>query len=372
MMKKINIAIIGAGRAAQLHLNAYKKVYGIEINVSYLFDTDVKIAEAMKKEYQIEKLATDLDEILNDQEIDVVDICTPPYAHKVLIIQTLKHNKHVICEKPLCGFFGDGHTDGKTMYKEVSKDLKELEKAISRSKKQFFYAENFIYAPAIQKAAEIIRNKKSKILFAKGEESLAGSSSAVAGYWNKTGGGSLIRVGCHPLSAILYLKKINNKNNTVTDVKADISCVSKSLTKKQHRFIKANPVDVEDTAVVTLSFSDNTRAVIIACDSRLGGSKNYVELYCNDTFLECNLTLSDLMKTYFLDEEGLDKVELSEMLQTKKGWNRPFIEDEVIRGYTNEMQDFMECIAYNRKPQSDFMIAKETIEVIYKAYMFKE
>lgn len=371
-MKKINVAIIGAGRAAQLHLNAYRKVYGLDICIACLFDSDIKRAEAMKKEYRIEKTATSLNEILMNQNIDIIDICTPPYSHKDLIIQALNHNKHVICEKPLCGFFGDGDTDGKAMYKAVKKDIRELENCIQKSNRKFFYAENFVYAPAIQKAAEIIRNKKSKILFAKGEESLAGSSSAVAGYWNKTGGGSLIRVGCHPLSAILYLKKINDKNITVTDVKADISCVTNFLTKKQHRYIKANPVDVEDTAVVTLSFSDNTKAVIIACDSRLGGSKNYVELYCNDTFLECNLTLSDMMRTYFLDETGLDNVEISEMLQTKTGWNRPFIEDEVIRGYTNEMQDFMECIAYNHKPQADFKLAKETIEIIYKAYSKKD
>ena len=52
------------------------------------------------------------------------------------------------------------------------------------------YAENFVYAPGIQKS-EIIRNKKSQILFMKGEESLRGSSSPVAGSWDKTGGGSL-------------------------------------------------------------------------------------------------------------------------------------------------------------------------------------
>lgn len=371
-MKTVNIAIIGAGRAAQLHLDAYKKVYGIDLKIRYIFDTDRQRAEKMQKEYSIEFISNDLGEILKDEKVDAIDICTPPYAHKDLIIQGLKNDKHVICEKPLCGYFGDGFTDGKKMYKAVQKDLKELEEVISSSKKQFFYAENFIYAPAIQKAAQIIREKKSKILFAKGEESLAGSSSAVANLWNKTGGGSLIRVGCHPLSAILYLKHINNRNIRITDVKADISCTTRSLNKKQHRFIKAQPVDVEDTAVVTVSFSDDSKAVIIACDTRLGGSENYVELYCNDTFMECNLTLSDMMKTYFLDEEGLENVEISEMLQTKTGWNNPFIEDDVIRGYVNEMQDFAECIAYKRKPKSDFTIAKETIQVIYQAYTQKK
>ena len=372
MSKRINVAIIGAGRAAQLHLDAYRKVHSINVSIKYLFDTDRNRAESLSKQYRIENIPCEISDIFNDPEINVVDICTPPYTHKQIIIDSFNNDKNVICEKPLCGYFGSGNTDGKIMYKSVQKDLRELEKIINKTDKQFFYAENFIYAPAIQRTAELIGLKKSKILFAKGEESLAGSSSKVANLWNKTGGGSLIRVGCHPISAILYLKKINNRSVHVTEITSDISCVTKDLSKKQHKYIKAQPFDVEDTAVLTLTFSDNTKANIIACDTRLGGSRNYIELYCNDSFYECNLTMNNLMKSYMLDEDKVENIELSEMLQTKKGWNYPFVSDEIIRGYTDEMQDFMECIAYNRKPKSDFNIAKETIDVIYQAYMNKK
>ena len=54
--------------------------------------------------------------------------------------------------------------------------------------------------------------------------------------------------------------------------------------------------------------------------------------------------MSDLMSTYFLDEDNLDNVYISEMLPSKIGWNKPFLEDEIIRGYTDEMRDFMEAI----------------------------
>ncbi|MNJ65679.1 hypothetical protein D3C77_617070 [compost metagenome] len=121
-----------------------------------------------------------------------------------------------------------------------------------------------------------------------------------------------------------------------------------------------------------LNFSDGSKAVVIATDVCLGGSKNYVELYCNDATINCNLTMNDLMTTYFLDEDGMDNVYLSEMLPSKKGWNKPFIADEIIRGYTDEMQDFMEAIYYNREPKSGFKLAYDTIKVIYAAYMSAE
>lgn len=79
-----------------------------------------------------------------------------------------------------------------------------LKEVVDSTDKKFLYAENFVYATPVQKAAEIIRAKKSKVLFMKGEESLKGSSSPVAGKWNKTGGGILVRTGTHPLTGMLW------------------------------------------------------------------------------------------------------------------------------------------------------------------------
>ena len=369
-MKTITIAMIGAGRATELHMNAYEKVHGAQLRYKYVLDALQDKAQKAKELYGFELVATSIEEILKDPEVDLIDICTPPYTHKDLVIKGLKADKHVICEKPLCGFFGPGNTDKKVMYESVIKDLDEIEEAVKSSKKRLFYAENWIYAPAIQKAAEIIKAKGSKILYAKGEESLAGSSSPVAGLWEKSGGGTLMRVGCHPLAAILWLKKINDPTVHVTKVISDIDRITDKLTDYEHRHIKVNTVDVEDHATVCLTFSDDTKAIIIACDSRLGGSKNKLELYCNDSVIECNLTLNDIMSTYFLDDDGLEDIELSEMLLTKHGWNKPFVSDELVRGYVDEIQDFVTAICNNLNVSSNFEIAKDTVLTIYKSYCF--
>jgi predicted dehydrogenase len=301
-----------------------------------------------------------------------------------MVKRALDAGKHVICEKPLTGYFGEPgdkepigtSVSKRKMYEAVLRSMDDLRRVINASPCQFMYAENFVYAPAVMKAGEILRKKKSRILYSKGEESLKGSSSPVAGEWNRTGGGTFIRTGAHPLSAILWLKQqeaeAHQKEITVKSVFADMSQITPSLTEYEHRHIAARPHDVEDCGTVILTFSDGTKATIIATDTLLGGSKNYIELYCNDAAITCQLTMSDLMSTYFLDEDNLDDVYISEMLPQKTGWNHPFLEDDIIRGYTDEMRDFIESIYYHHEPKSGFDLAYDTTKIIYAAYLSAE
>lgn len=86
----------------------------------------------------------------------------------------------------------------------------------------------------------------------------------------------------------------------------------------------------------------------------------------------CNITPTDILNTYFLDEQGMENVEISEMLPAKLGWNKAFVSDEVIRGYMGELQDFVETIAYDKEPVSDFELAYQTTKVLYAAYVSAE
>lgn len=381
---EICLGVAGAGRATELHMNALKRFSGVPVCYKHIIARRFEQVDLMKNRYGFEKASLDFNDLLSDSEIDVIDICTPPYVHEDMIEKALKAGKHVICEKPLSGYFGEESDEtpiGKKiskshMYDELLKRLDSLREIVNKSSYNFMYAENFVYAPAIVKAAEIIEKKESRILFAKGEESLKGSSSPVAGEWSKTGGGTFIRTGAHPLTAILWLKSVEAKAREtdirVTSVYADMETITSGLSEYEHRHIAARPVDVEDFGTAIITFSDNTKALIIATDTLLGGSKNYVELYCNDAAINCRLTMSNIMETYFLDEDKLDDVYLSEMLPQKTGWNYPFLEDEIIRGYTDEMRDFIESIYYHRKPKSGFELAYDTARIIYAAYKSAE
>ena len=379
----VTVGVVGAGRALELHAFGYKRS-NIPCRLKTVMARRSEQIQKAVKMYGFEKGTTNFSDLLNDPEIDVVDICTTPYVHKEQIILALRAGKHVICEKPLTGYFGQpgdpepigNKVSKKYMYEYLLKELDEIRAVIAETGKKFMYAENFIYAPAVLKAGEIIRAKKSRILYMKGEESLKGSSSAVAGDWNRTGGGIFMRNGVHPLGAILYLKKQESialgREIIVKSVVGDMGYATKGLSEYEHRHIAADPHDVEDAGTAVLTFTDGSKATIISTDNLLGGSKNYVEVYANDTAINCRLTMNDAMETYMVDDEGMDNVYLSEMLPIVTGWNKPFVADEMLRGYCNEIVDFMEAILNDKEPESGFDLAARVMKVTYAAYYSNE
>jgi predicted dehydrogenase len=238
------------------------------------------------------------------------------------------------------------------------------------------YAEDWVYAPAVTKTAEIIRATRDKILFMKGEESHSGSHAAHAAQWAMTGGGSLIRMGCHPLSAVLYLKQVEAKARGeaihAASVTCDVGNVTACLKPEERAFIKVNPVDVEDWGALTITFSDGTKATVFSGDMIMGGVRNVIETYTSGGSLFANITPNTHLVSYQTSEEKLANVYVTEKVDRKTGWQYVCLEEAWTRGYLQEIQDFMECAATGRQPLSDLALAYETIKVNYAGYWAAE
>lgn len=380
--RTVVIGTIGAGYAAGLHAGGYQRVCGLTVRLKTICDVRLEAAEKIRAEYGYEQAVTDYEEMLSDPEIDVIDIVTPPFLHCTMAIKALQAGKHVICEKPLTGYFGRrgeldvGAIPKSLMYREVMEAMDELKTVAESSGQKFMYAENFVYAPPVQRAAQMIRAKKSKILYMRGEMSLNGSSSPLAGKWSGTGGGILMRNGCHPIGGMLWLKQqeaaARGETVHVTGVVADCGVTTRCLTQEEMRHLLVRPEDVEDYSNVTITFSDGTKALAIASDTVLGGSQNYIKVYSNDSALVCNITPTNMLESYFMDQDGLDDIEISQFMKHKTGWNQAWVNDEFIRGYTGELQNFMDAVAYDLVPDSGFSLAYDTVRIVYAAYQSAE
>ena len=175
---------------------------------------------------------------------------------------------------------------------------------------------------------------------------------------------------------MLWLKeqeaKARGETITIKSVVADVGVTTACLSEHERRHLLAHPEDVEDFSDMTITFSDGTKGLVISSDTVLGGTRNYINLYGNDCVLKCNINPTDLLDSYFLDEDGMDNVELSQWLPLKKGWNKVWVSDEIIRGYTGELQSFVEAVAYDTVPASGFSLAYDTAKILYAAYVSAE
>jgi predicted dehydrogenase len=380
---KVRVGLVGCGFVAELHMYAYKRVHGVDAEVMAVAARGDHVRDFANK-HGIPRNYRDFQHLLRDGDIDVIDICTPPALHAEMIVQGVQAGKHVVCEKPFSGYFGrhgdpapvGKHVPKSLMYERVMEEMEKTCAAVKSSGRLFMYAEDWIYAPAVTKTVEILTATRHKILFIKAEESHSGSHAAHAAQWSMTGGGSLIRMGCHPLSAVLYLKQVEasarGEQVAVTAVTADVGNVAARLAPAERGYIKSNPVDVEDWGMLTLTFSDATKATVFSGDMILGGVRNVVETYTSGGSLFANITPNNHMVSYLTDEEKLAGVYITEKVDRKTGWQFICLEEEWTRGYLQEIQDFMECVATGRQPLAGLDLAFETIKVNYAGYWSAE
>ncbi|WP_024339665.1 Gfo/Idh/MocA family protein [Bradyrhizobium japonicum] len=382
-MARIRVGLVGCGFVSELHMHAFRRVYGVRVEVAAVAARGDRVLQFADR-HNIARVYRNFADVIADADLDVIDICTPPNLHTGMIVGAMQAGKHVICEKPFAGYFGrEGdkqpigkHVPKALMYERVLEEMDATRAAIERTGRLFMYAEDWIYAPAVTKTAEIIRATKDKILFMKGEESHSGSHAAHAAQWAMTGGGSLIRMGCHPLSAVLYLKQVEaqarGETIRVASITCDVGNVTAGLKPEERTYIKANPVDVEDWGTLTATFSDGTKATVFSGDMIMGGVRNLIETYTSGGSLFANITPNTHLMSYQTSEEKLASVYITEKVDRKTGWQYVCLEEEWTRGYLREIQDFMECVATGRQPLSDLALAYETIKVNYAGYWAAE
>jgi predicted dehydrogenase len=98
--KNLRIGLVGVGAAAQIsHIPALQKTEGVELVA--LCDRDPEKAARVAQKFQVERAVSRIDELLADDSIDAVDICTPNFLHAPMAVAALEAGKHVLCERPL-------------------------------------------------------------------------------------------------------------------------------------------------------------------------------------------------------------------------------------------------------------------------------
>jgi len=307
-MNKVRIGIVGAKFAGGFHMDVWKTIPGAEVTA--VADLSEEARTAFRKKYNLAKAYGDGTELIQDPDIDLVDICVPNFLHAKIAIAAMQGGKSVICEKPFATTMDDAH---KVMEAQV------------KSNGRFFYAEDWIFIPALQRMEKILNSGGiGDLFFLKGKEVHNGSHSPFAKKIEYCGGGALIHLGVHSIGYFHKLFGMPEKVTGFCSPGGDRNFIQKDF-------------EGEDWGMGVLHFKNGVKALIEGNYITTGGMEDIVEVYGSEGRVRVDITFGSPLSVF--SKKGIDyAVEKAEFTH---GWTRPAVDENESLGYRNELAHFL-------------------------------
>lgn len=321
----LKLGIIGTGGMANSHAQNFAKMKNVEI-ISACDIVDEKVKK-FAKQYKIPNAFTNIDDMLNDNQLDAVSNVTPDALHALVSLKVIESGKHIFCEKPLATNFPD------------AKKMADAAKS-----KGVINMVNFSYrnSSAIQKAHQIIENGEiGRIMHVEASYLQSWLSSKSWGDW-------------HTKSAWLWrLSKSHGSLGVLGDVGVHIvdftsfpagniksvNCKLKTFHKAENDKIGEYNLDANDSAVISVEFHNGAIGTIHTTRWATG----YPNSLALRIFGDKGAIRIDLDKAY-------DKLEICRNDNIDK-----FKWETVVCGKTPDMYErFIKSILTGKNDQPDF------------------
>lgn len=331
-MKTVRFGIVGCGVIARFHAKAIEAIDNAEVTAVY--DYNISSAEDFVQELGIEgvKIYTSMEALAQDTDVDAVCICTPSGMHTQQAILMMRHNKHIVVEKPMSLTLTDAD-----LLIDTAKQTGVKVCVIS----QFRFTPSVIAireAVAQQAFGKIVSASLSMQWFRSKEYY---ESGAWRGTWAMDGGGALMNQGIHGIDVF---------RSIMGPVKSIYA-----LTRTQTR-----PIEVEDSAVAVLEFENGAIGTIEASTTSFPGYPRRIAIYGDkgsvileeDSILRWDLPVST----------GLPVGEKARNVASSD----PKAID--VAGHTNQIANLVNAILYNEQLLSDAPTGRLPLEIILGIY----
>ena len=381
MNRPLTVAIVGTGFLARTRARCWRRVHHSNVTI-VMVSRDKDRAGEFVREHGAHRGAS-FDEVLADKDVALVDLCVPNHAHAALCERAAAAGKQVLCTKPMTAFWGQGlpaeasaaavaATDRATMLQAAVADGEAMVAACAKASVQLFYGENWIFAPAIERAAALGAAAKGVVLEMRGWESHSGSHASYARDWRHAGGGALLRLGAHPIGTMLWLKRreglrLRSAPTRVVAVTAEVADLSRAGAGTACE-VATGWTDVENWGMCVLHFDDGTRGVAYGSDNLLGGMQSHLTILASDHRFECSLSPADSLRAYAVKEGAFGQEYVMEKLAGQSGWSTPMPDEEWSSGQQGLVQSVADHLASGDRSDVDGELGLEVVRIIYAAY----
>lgn len=321
----MNSAIIGCGSIAATHVKCIQTM--VEHKLIAFVDSKLDRAQTFSNRYG-GRAYSSLEALLDNEDIDVIHVCTPHYLHTPMAIYGLQHGVHVFMEKPPV----------------ISREQLEQLKSVKSHKQLGFCFQNR-YNPSIIKVKEML------------ESGVAGNILGARGYvtWNRPenyyassdwrgkleyeGGGVLINQSIHTMDLLQYL---------IGDYPVSID----AMVTNHH--LKGK-IDVEDTMSAYITYPKAV-AIFYASTSYIADSAPIIEICCENM----TIRIEEFEVTCFHKNKESEKI----LIHRKEGYGKTYWG----AGHQNCIQDFYNSIEKNQDFFLDLDEVETTIQLMLGAY----
>lgn len=344
------VAIVGTGFLARTRARCWKRVFGADFTV-LVAARDAAKAEAFARENGLAG-GTSIDEVFADPEVLLVDLCVPNRVHRELCVRAADRGKDVLCTKPLAAYCGAGAVDDRVaMLARAVDDAEAMVSACAKAGVRLFYGENWCFAPAIVRAASLARASEGAIVEMRGWESHSGSHAAYAKDWSLAGGGALLRLGAHPIGAMLWLKRgIAYATSVTAEVRVDGNTP-------------------ESWGTCTIKFSDGSVGVAFGSDHMLGGMQSHLTVLSPAFRFECALSPIDTLRAYAPRDGAFGSEYIMEKVDGQAGWSTPIPDEDWSSGQQGLIQSVADALVSGAAPTCDGALGAEVVRIVYSAYV---
>jgi myo-inositol 2-dehydrogenase / D-chiro-inositol 1-dehydrogenase len=332
-MDVVRVGIIGTGFIGEAHVEALKLVPDARV-IAVASPTPGK-AKAFAAKYQIEHSFEDYRDLLAVKEIDMVTLGIPNDLHAEVTIMAARMRKHVVCEKPLC---------------LTLEEADDMITACQRAGVLLLYAEDLVFAPKYVRAKMLADEGAFGRVFAvKQSEEHFGPHSPWFWDVNRSGGGTLMDMGCH---SVEYARWVLGKPNV------------KSVFASLGTYVHGGKTTGEDHSFCVIEFENGAVSMAENSWAKRGGVDDRGEIYGDQGFTRIDLSRGSALLTY--SEAGYGyAVEKASMTA---GYTFTMYDELWNSGYPQEMQHFVRCVRGLETPIETGEDGREVLKILYAAY----
>ncbi len=198
MPAKLRVGMVGCGAVAQqAHIPVFLRLKDVVLQA--VCDKNENLANETAAKYRLPRAYTELSEMLSREDLDIVDICTPPQIHAPLAVEALQHGCHVLMEKPMA---------------LTTADCDAMISAADKKGAKLCIIHNQIFSPPFLKARKLVAEGAigefigMRLLHSDHREEMIMRKD----YWiHKLPGGLIGETGPHPVyESLAFLNKVKN------------------------------------------------------------------------------------------------------------------------------------------------------------------